>query len=786
MALPSPVMSPASITPSSSFPASQSQSQSRSSLTKSTSQQSLTSPTKPSTPSTPSSKNYHPYLIHSSASSLLTRTNSSPAQPASPNNYHRSSRSMSSLNHILENTDEKQKEDRRRSMESPQPKLSSNLKSGAGARPGVRRSGTLPEFLSNAGKSNLKENKEIDLPLNPKTWTPSELAQYLGYTLRTGGPEATGHILPAPLVEDIKSWVLRQRVSGRDFLKGSSDGWGNTTRPPPFLPLLQTIARRLRRHSLSGRIESVPANPDDSFGRGSILMEENEDEEIEAGMEEDQISGVRRMANAFDARSSSSVSETSASGDEEDTAMRLRPQLTGESVGERWKAWEERSGDSDTKRRGRKVSDVSASSIENASDLDWDQKAVNMQDGGTTGGENQEGTIKAPPKFFSSTSTVGSQSHTHIPIPVPQGMTPPPPYTSAFPDNTNRLPIQALPTLSECLTPERRSEGRYSATPTPERPVDINAGLGISTPTSSTAGDPSSAENTPSKLTSTSTTTSRAGAEPLDLTGDASALPHMHNMSSHSVRGSSPYAALRRTSNSGSSVKYPSVRHLNLGLAMNNGNSEEDEEEEGYLSGAQRSPANAHFMGEELEGSRWTTARRVTLKPSKVQHIFEGDSSISTNDQSSDTTFAQDLDLSEEGQQVPASRRSKGKSHGHSEKEQKMNDQMDMLINRIKELENKLETVTPPPAPAPATLPNTENVTADTHGKNREDSVNRRKPPKGVLDLLGLGSNSGSGGGRGYEDDGLPKSVRELPVYLFLVGFGVGAVFVRVLFGRSK
>jgi len=39
--------------------------------------------------------------------------------------------------------------------------------------------------------------------------------------------------------------------------------------------------------------------------------------------------------------------------------------------------------------------------------------------------------------------------------------------------------------------------------------------------------------------------------------------------------------------------------------------------------------------------------------------------------------------------------------------------------------------------------------------------------------------------GLGEKGDGLPNTVGQLPAYLFLVGFGVGAVFVRVLFSRK-
>jgi len=35
-----------------------------------------------------------------------------------------------------------------------------------------------------------------------------------------------GKKLPGPLVEDIKTWVLRQQVNGRAFLRGNSDSWG--------------------------------------------------------------------------------------------------------------------------------------------------------------------------------------------------------------------------------------------------------------------------------------------------------------------------------------------------------------------------------------------------------------------------------------------------------------------------------------------------------------------------------------------------------------------------------
>ncbi|OCF73500.1 hypothetical protein I204_05341 [Kwoniella mangroviensis CBS 8886] len=713
--LPSPIMSPTSIMPSStskSLPVSTTTSH-PTTVSKSTSNSSLTSPTK--TPNS-SSKNYHPYLIHSSASSLLTRTNSSPAQPPSSPSHHRSSRSMSSLNYILDNPNDP-KEDRRKSMESP---------SSQRIRPGVKRSGTLPEFLNRGGKDKVdKKERDIDLPMNPKLWTPSELAQYLGYTLRTGGPEGTGHILPAPLVEDIKSWVLRQRVSGRDFLKGSSDGWGNTTRPPPFLPLLQTIARRLRRHSLSGRIESVPSNPDDSFGKGSILLEENEDEE-----QEDELTGVKRMANAFDAKSStSSVSDSGTSGDEEDNGMgKLKAQLTGESVTERWKAWEDKLDIN----RSRKVSDVS--SMGSISEQEGYTSSVSAKLTDHLPEEEQDeeeeqggGTIKAPPPQAAVLNFT-------------EGLTPPPPYTSSFPD-PEPMKSRAMPTLVECLTPERtreREEGRFSVTPTPERPSGRgNAGLGIMTPSPSP-------DSTPCRSTRRDEGSSFSSSSPSE---------HLKKISNH--HDVNPYAALRRRSSSG--PKYPSVRNLNMQLVNGQADTqgeeaegEGEEEEEGYLRPAQKSPAAANFAGEELKGSRWTTARRVTLRPSKVQSIFDETNSATS------TSSSMIMDR---------------QSHDQGEGDKrKMEEQMEVLMNRIKELEDRLEYVT-----------STTDDRSPRKRKNR-DMVNNDDHTRSILDLLGLGSSAR----REDEDDKLPRTVRELPVYLFLVGFGVGAVMVRVLFGRSR
>jgi len=107
-----------------------------------------------------------------------------------------------------------------------------------------------------------------------------------------------------------------------------------SSRPPPFLPLLTSISRRLRRSSLHSRISNsnsatITEDSEDGFGPSSVLVEEDE-EYNPRGV----AKGVRGMAQAYDAIHSS-ASEASISGDEA-----IVRQNTGEHRREVWKRWE--------------------------------------------------------------------------------------------------------------------------------------------------------------------------------------------------------------------------------------------------------------------------------------------------------------------------------------------------------------------------------------------------------------------------------------------------------------
>ncbi|ORY25188.1 hypothetical protein BCR39DRAFT_545010 [Naematelia encephala] len=580
-------------------------------------------------------KNYHPYLIQSTSSSLLTRSNSSPAPPANYLGKHKSSRSMSSLAHKTQDQDGAQEEDRggytgtptsRRSLDSP-------------SRPMMLpRSGTFPS-LPIESSSRDKLGSVVELPLDPKSWTPSELARYLAQTLRTGGIDGTSQVLPAPLVEDIKSWVLRHQVTGRKFIRGNSEGWTSSARPPPFLPLLLTISRRLRRASLQGRntMDESPNAP------GSVLMEEDE-------LSESEMTGVRRMANALEARDSASE----ASGDE-GPVPRLRPQWTGGSEkAEVWRRWQERDRDRVpsphfSRRKPRRESLLSQGGMADAESspspegrhLEAGSEDVEIVTPLLDAGAELDkgGTIRPTIRSASGSSEPPVEDKSIGFDELKKGET-------GFDElRKGETGLDILRKGEIGLDKLRKQESRTEVTPTPEKPTGIVAvtGLGLST------GDDDTSE-------------------------------------SEIVRKKGSYSTLRRPR---------PIPHRT-----------ESEDDDAVQS--------------ETSASRWTTARRVTIKPTSAQSVFA----------------------------VPA-------------REKQLQDELAKVLERVRELENKLADIDRPKAVA-AVVPFSPTL-------------------GGILETFGLASRAPDEG-----DDALPRRIRELPGYLFLVGVGVGAVMVRVLLGRAR
>jgi hypothetical protein len=326
--------------------------------------------------------------------------------------------------------------------------------------------------------------------------------------------------------------------------------------------------------------------------------------------------------------------------------------------------------------------------------------------------EGQGGTVKGLPKHM---------------VPVQNEKSPPPPYTS--PDPAEGSPARFADLLGAPKTPDASSErSRSSVTPTPERPTSV---------TDSTGGEMHNA------------TLAAPATERFDS-------PHTHNTLSRAT-GSNPYRTLRRSSNSHSAPGTTRVPTLTLtslrprqaqvaGAGTSESEASDDE--------ANDSP-RAKIPG----STRWSTARRVTLRPSHVNTIFA--SAAAATAASGPPAVPQ-----------PPQR---------SAKEKEMAEQVATLIARIKELENRLASVEDsqpilPQTPklAPTSTPTPTPTPAPT--LRRSTSPVLAMLPDSVLESLGLIP----------PEDGLPTSVRQLPAYLFLVGVGVGAVMVRVLFGRSR
>jgi hypothetical protein len=79
------------------------------------------------------------------------------------------------------------------------------------------RADTLPTYLANDTDASVGPGK--DLPLDPKTWTASQLSLYLTTALRV----RSGEHVPERVARDIALWVRREGVSGQTFLRWTDE-----------------------------------------------------------------------------------------------------------------------------------------------------------------------------------------------------------------------------------------------------------------------------------------------------------------------------------------------------------------------------------------------------------------------------------------------------------------------------------------------------------------------------------------------------------------------------------
>jgi hypothetical protein len=170
--------------------------------------------------------NPHPYAIKTTHTALLSRSNSSGHNTPSKYSYVSSSgtpsRSQTKRAHGYRGHrySTSLTGDLPSPSPSPLPSPTHSQRSGSEDDSWLRRrrADTLPTYLADNSDAPSAEPKE-DLPLNPKTWTPSQLSVYLTGALRV----RSGEQLPERVTRDVALWVRREGVSGRTFLRWTDE-----------------------------------------------------------------------------------------------------------------------------------------------------------------------------------------------------------------------------------------------------------------------------------------------------------------------------------------------------------------------------------------------------------------------------------------------------------------------------------------------------------------------------------------------------------------------------------
>ncbi|KAJ8523109.1 hypothetical protein ONZ45_g381 [Pleurotus djamor] len=93
---------------------------------------------------------------------------------------------------------------------------------------------------------------DVDLPANPKLWTPSQLATYLATALRVRSGESLQ--LPTPVARDIAAFVRNSKITGKEFLRFNEQDLNNYGINKLWSSALLAASRTLRQNVLKGRI----------------------------------------------------------------------------------------------------------------------------------------------------------------------------------------------------------------------------------------------------------------------------------------------------------------------------------------------------------------------------------------------------------------------------------------------------------------------------------------------------------------------------------------------------
>ncbi|KAF8799060.1 hypothetical protein BYT27DRAFT_7176555 [Phlegmacium glaucopus] len=202
--------------------------------------------------------NPHPYAIKTTSTALLSR-NSSSSTPSTAHNYIPPSSPSPSP------TQTGFGGERRYSRHRYSRSLTSELPRPLPAPPSATAPGDDDDTPRRRVQRTYSLPQEIEIPEDPKRWTPAEVSMYLTANLNAGG----GHDLPTPVARDIATFVRDKKITGKSFLRlnevdleeyGINQLWRTT---------LVNASRALRRNVLQGRIWGNHTDQHDGNGNGN-------------------------------------------------------------------------------------------------------------------------------------------------------------------------------------------------------------------------------------------------------------------------------------------------------------------------------------------------------------------------------------------------------------------------------------------------------------------------------------------------------------------------------------
>ncbi|KAF8339630.1 uncharacterized protein EI90DRAFT_3037286 [Cantharellus anzutake] len=92
--------------------------------------------------------------------------------------------------------------------------------------------------------------RKLEIPANPKHWSPTSLSLYLGHVLSN----KTGGTFPDPVVRDIQLVIIRERMNGKSFLHLTEEDLVKLGINPIWRPKFLSQAYRLRQKVVRGQI----------------------------------------------------------------------------------------------------------------------------------------------------------------------------------------------------------------------------------------------------------------------------------------------------------------------------------------------------------------------------------------------------------------------------------------------------------------------------------------------------------------------------------------------------